>query len=1007
MKMKLTRIWGVGLIVALMASLLVMGAPVSAGSLSFTDETIPSAANDVLEVISDVTDIAVCADGETIYAVGGGQIVYKSTDAGVTWTSIATDVGGVTLIDADLVAVAPDNNDIFVIAKTDVTPTVYISTNGGTTFSVLGTPTETTAANYITGIAISAASAGTNYVAVSGSEDALGNVGNVWYYGLGIGGAWKETNTKTGYNTGCVSTAHASNVTLAVEFSPNFASDQVLAAVITNTANTSFEMFSLSSKVWNASGGFGSFPVNIQDSGSASITDATAASIALAPTYLGSDDVERVAFVGLTRTATTDAGIYRLKNTTDKPLKYGLNIHSIAYDGTILVAGTTGTTVWRCSDALASTPTFAPTASTKSPGGASNTVIAWAGTSLVAGTSGIESAFSVSTDNGASFNDISLIDTTIPNIADIAVSSDGSMVYMVTDNGSNISVWRKASAWQRVLSLKGTASDFIVRIAPDDPEVVYIAESGAKNVYYSKAGGDTKWYTRASRYNITDLAVESSDVAYVATAAAVSKTTNSGFTWGTSKTTLLIAGDISTITCLSEDNLLVGSDQGYVSYSTDGNSSWTKIPKQVDGAGATQVTASGLSTDGDYIYAGTVAAAADVKRWEVGQSGSVPWKSLSADIEATHGIYGIALEGSALYAVTSNSTAAGAGSDVVRTLLPTISEPSSVHWANLDGGTKIFTNTPSEMRVSTGSTKLWLCSGATLYTYTDTLSDTGITLVGPAEGAQIKVNPISGTTYDVSFTWERLSKSTKYDLWIAYDSAFAEKAITVVRGPTTSSTVSQIVGPGGTAGTNKLDYMPGITYYWKVAAAADGPIHSQWSEVRKFSIEPGAAVVPNIGSPANGGTVKTTLPAFSWSPVAGASKYEFQLAVSTNFAKAMFSTTLADTGIRPAVKLDQGMTYFWRVRATEPVLGDWSTIANFVVAEAEVVAPAAPPVVVQQVPAPIINIPAAPPAQEIVIPPAPAAPAPIAPGYIWAIIIIGAVLVIAVIVLIVRTRRTV
>jgi hypothetical protein len=62
--------------------------------------------------------------------------------------------------------------------------------------------------------------------------------------------------------------------------------------------------------------------------------------------------------------------------------------------------------------------------------------------------------------------------------------------------------------------------------------------------------------------------------------------------------------------------------------------------------------------------------------------------------------------------------------------------------------------------------------------------------------------------------------------------------------------------------------------------------------------------------------------------------------------------------------------------------------------------------VVEQVPPPVINIPAPPPAQEIVIPPAPT-PEEIAPGYIWAIIIIGAVLVIAVIVLIVRTRRTV
>jgi hypothetical protein len=1006
MKKKIIRLWGVGLIVALLASLMVAGAPVSAGELSFTDETIPSGANEVLEDCN-VTDIAVCSDGETIYAVGGAALVYKSTDAGVTWTAIGTDVGGVTAINADLVSVAPDDNDTFIIAN-KATPTVYVSTNGGTTFSVLGTPQESggpAACAAITDIALSAASAGTNYAAVSGSE--ASGEGNVWYYGLGIGGAWKETNTKDGYNTNSTGGTNSSNQSLAVKFSPNFASDQVLTAVITNSANTTFEMFSLSSKMWNDAAYDGAFPVNIEHAAGDAVA-ATAASIALAPTYLGSDDVERVAFVGLQCTDTDESGIYRLKNTTDVGLKTAQEIHSIAYDGTTLVAGTTGTTVWRSSDSLDSSPTFAPTAGTKSPGGASDTVVKWAGTNLVAGTSGDESAFSVSTDNGASFNDISLIDTGITDISDIAVAADGSVVYMLSDNGSEVSLWRKASAWQRVLSLTSTTSNYIVRIAPENPDVVYVAELGAKDVYYSKAGGDTKWYTRASRYNVTDLAVESDDVAYIATAGAVSKTTNSGFTWGTSKSTLLIAGDISTITCLSEDNVLVGSAEGYVSYSTDGNSSWNKIPKQV-GAGATQVTASGLTTDGDYIYAIANVADAGVKRWEVGQAGSIPWKDLDADTPTGYAGYGISLYGGVLYAVVSDGT----NSDVLRTLLPTIGEPSSVHWANLDGGTKVFTNTPSEMRVGSGSTKLWLCDGATLYTYTDTMADTGITLVGPADGFQVKVNPISGTTYDVSFTWERLSKATKYDLWIAYDADFNEKALTVIRGATTSSTVSQIVGPGGTTSTTagattKLDYMPGMTYYWKVAAASDGPIHSQWSEVRKFSIEPGSAVVPTIGSPVNGATIKTTLPAFSWAPVAGATTYEFQLAVSTNFAKAMFSTTLADTGIRPAVKLDQGMTYFWRVRAIEPVLGDWSTIANFVVAEAEApAAPAAPPVVVEQVPAPIIQIPPAPPAQEIVIPPAPPPPAPIAPGYIWAIIIIGAVLVIAVIVLIVRTRRTV
>jgi len=201
--------------------------------------------------------------------------------------------------------------------------------------------------------------------------------------------------------------------------------------------------------------------------------------------------------------------------------------------------------------------------------------------------------------------------------------------------------------------------------------------------------------------------------------------------------------------------------------------------------------------------------------------------------------------------------------------------------------------------------------------------------------------------------------------------------------------------------------VPGNTYYWKIVAVA--PMTSASSETRSFVVQPTAASVPTIASPENGSTVTTTKPAFSWSPVSGATMYEFQLSEGTAFAAPVYATQVANAGVQLPlnVTLEQGKTYFWRVRAFLPVPGDWSTIANITIAMPAPPAPApTPPVVVQQMPAPVINIPAAPPAQQIVIPPAPAEKV-INPTYIWAIIIIGAVLVIAVIVLIVRTRRTV
>jgi hypothetical protein len=67
---------------------------------------------------------------------------------------------------------------------------------------------------------------------------------------------------------------------------------------------------------------------------------------------------------------------------------------------------------------------------------------------------------------------------------------------------------------------------------------------------------------------------------------------------------------------LDEDELIVGSTQGYVAWSSDGNDSWDKVNKQLHGAGNVQVTASGLD-DGDYIYAATDVSGDRVERWEV------------------------------------------------------------------------------------------------------------------------------------------------------------------------------------------------------------------------------------------------------------------------------------------------------------------------------------------------------------------------------------------------------
>jgi len=312
---------------------------------------------------------------------------------------------------------------------------------------------------------------------------------------------------------------------------------------------------------------------------------------------------------------------------------------------------------------------------------------------------------------------------------------------------------------------------------------------------------------------------------------------------------------------------------------------------------------------------------------------------------------------------------------------------------------------PNALTISTGSNKLWTVKTNVvnkLYTYSDVLGVGGPSLIGPADGYSNPVNTVTGYANEIPFSWDRLSNAVEYKLYIAYDDAFKEM-VTVVTVTDDKPTVVNPVGPDRST-TSDVNFMPGTTYYWRVKSS--DPLYSPYSEARSFTVQPGVALVPIIGSPGNGAEITSLTPAFSWSPVSSATMYEFQMGTDTSFASPLTSAKLGATGIRPDVTLEVGMTYFWRVRATEPVMGSWSTISNFTVADAA--ATSAPQVTVEPSPAPIVNIPEIViPAPIVNIPPQPEAPAPIASGYIWAIIIIGAVLVIAVIVLILRTRRTV
>lgn len=935
--MKKRSIIGVFLSLMLLSSFLVAAVPTAAGTFSWTAfSPWPSTTSQILVGDTDdsVKGIAVADSGDTIYVATGTTYVYKSTDRGLTWSSKTTTA------DTDVIAVAPDNADIFAYADT-ATDLAYVSTNGGTSDGSLGTIQESggAAVDTIQDIAVSAAnSSGINYVAVSGYElNGTNKEANVWYYDVGDASPlWLETNDKNGFASASDTTYSGANYSPAVIFSPQFASDQVMLAITvgvnapSTTDNVSLEIYSFNQSKWNASAGFTGYRVIFAtDTG---ITGADAADLAVGPDYLGSDDAMRLVFAGLDLTADeTKNGIHRIDDTSTKELKIGtsIDIGTIDYNGSVLVAGHADLNTVRYSlDPTATTPTVKAARTNKRPGYSATTLtqVVFAGDDIFAGGTGNESAFAISTNNGESFNDISLIDTVFTDLHDITVSADGEDIYMTTDatTGTFGSVWHYDGAWTRVMVTDN--EDLLVRVAPDDGDTVYVADEEGTEMFYSSGAGADRWQLRTSRYSVQDLAIEGDGtVAYVLQSGNgyVSQSTNAGFTWGVQKTAKLNGG--TQITSFGKDSLLVTSDDGYVSYTTD-YPTFTKPDKQIGSdSAATIASATGLE-DGDFIFAATQTAEEDIYRWEIGTSTS--WKTLYDDFD-TSVPQEIVYDDGTLYMV---GTGAGIITEIFRTLSPTVGVPSNAYFSAVTDSTFDMDTTPRGVWVA--GDKIYGADNTNekIYSYTDTITDVVPILSGPADAYVSGVNDVAGTAISFTFSWEKPSDQvTQYDLRLMDEDGNKIEDLNV------ASTADAVTKDSGGL-THTLT--PGKTYTWKVRV--DTPVFSGWSEKRTFTVE---------------------------------------------------TATPADTPVNVTVE------------AAAPVAAPADVItlqAPAVTVQAPAaIPPAAPTVTVEvpQAPAPVVTVEVAPAA------PAPVAPPAIPTSMLWIIVAIGAVLVIFLMVLIMRTRR--
>jgi hypothetical protein len=287
----------------------------------------------------------------------------------------------------------------------------------------------------------------------------------------------------------------------------------------------------------------------------------------------------------------------------------------------------------------------------------------------------------------------------------------------------------------------------------------------------------------------------------------------------------------------------------------------------------------------------------------------------------------------------------------------------------------------------------------TLCSYADPIAINGPTPMAPADEESIAVNPITGRAYNISFTWERYHN--KYiiscHIQIATDPDFEAMVRYVEATGIDSDIISRVIGPtgGGTTASPSLyvaEFMPGTTYYWRtrVSDTTYGPLESPWSETRSFNVESTTEFM--TASPEVGATGVSLTPTLTWTEYAEATSYEVAVAEDETFAILDVSHSATETFYKVEKALKYSTTYYWRVRAEG---GEWATGVFTTMAEPE---EPTPPVVIEPTPpteVTVVEVPVQGPPQAI-------------PNWMLLTIIgIGAVLVIALIVLIVRTRRVV
>ena len=958
----------------------------NAGTMRWTVADTPSSTGNVIVSPSEINAIASGSDGRTFYAVDiPHSKVYKSVNGGISWDDLVLlpTSANITLPAWDISA-APDNPNFVAVVASDagLPREVLVSTDGGASWQDTNCPVT----NNIAAIDISPNYG--SYDVVVGTRTGAGG-GDVYMF-KAASGAWSAQG-------------FAGDI-LAVEFSPRYAADSSLVTVSADATSTYLNLgihdTFANTTDWGTWG-----PVEITTSGSGTSPNAAqimTADLELPFDFSGQAPSLRRIYVS-TDAPTSNAGIYRFDDTVGHQLMAATTnqrISSIAYYGTYgagkllageLLSGSSPPTIMTWfTDAPITCPGTCWYPALKPPTGGANSgyanaQVAWSpdGSRAFCGTSSAnldaagwplgclttqpldESAFSVTLDDGQTWNQLSLIDTEITFLSDVVASAASDILHLASINANSgdsgfDSLWRSigyppARTWERVLCLRAATDDTILRVSQGAAgQSVFLGVCSTSDLLHSRDMGQT-WHSTHPGVNLTDFAVIEINGTlhmYVLENNFVRKgeSTNEAWRWGRKVDTSLNSGH--TISTTPGGAVVVGdAGGGMVAYSGHGGAQFAWLPA-VPVPGNMHVVADARILNYIVIYAASDGARGKIDCWVVGPSSE--WTSMGSPGQS---FYGLAQAGT-LYGAWPSGTS----TSVDRTLNPEAISSVFVQWdtlaAGLDDGV-VFTREPTSLKVS-GNVDLWAIDNRNydwqnregcLWVFSDCLTGApqlisppsqelllkAPTLISPAKDEVISIDPDAADIAVVSFKWEHPTPAQEYELWLAKDEEFSQMVIQQTIVP------NDMRAPTWALSSEILSAEASETYYWKtkVTRAATGESgDGEWSEVMSFSVasnlspetfHSGYATL----SPAEDATDVKRRPSFSWPAIPGATEYQFTLAEDEALEQRITSVKVSQASNDYDAELDWGTTYFWQVKVTKPFLSEPSPIFTFTVAAQE------------------------------------------------------------------------